>query len=161
MEILVELNGVLKSDSDKPIITGVLMYAALAAYNRVTIITDMKEAEAIRWMNENKVVDFDKIIDSSVYLTDEEPVKRQINHARSLGGIELFITNNPKHWAYAFEMGIPSVMFGVPSYTRAEFRPDAPRKLRAWTDIEEAVAKQNALRTQDRRISKHEGFRFE
>jgi hypothetical protein len=161
MEILVELNGVLKSDSDKPIITGVMMYAALAAYNRVTIITDMREAEAIRWMNENKVVDYDKIIDSSVYLTDEEPVKRQINYARSLGGIELFLTNNPSHWAYAFDLGIPSVMFGVPSYTRAEFRPDAPRKVRAWTDIEEAVAKQNAIRTQDRRMAKHEGFRFE
>lgn len=161
MEILVELNGVLKSDSGKPIITGVMMYAALAAYNRVTIITDMKEAEAIRWMNENKVVDFDKIIDSSVYLTDEEPTKRQINHARSLGGVELFITNNPNNWAYAFDLGIPSVMFGVPSYTRAEFRPDAPKQVRAWSDIEKAVAKQNALRTQDRRLAKQDGFRFE
>lgn len=161
MEILVELNGVLKSESGKPILTGVLMYAALAAYNRVTIITDMKEADAIRWMNENKVVDFDKIIDSSVYLTDEEPVERQIKLARSLGGVELFITNNPSHWAFAFDMGIPSVMFGVPSYTRAEFRPDAPRKVRAWNDIEEAVAKQNAIRTQDRRLAKNEGFRFE
>jgi hypothetical protein len=161
MEILVELNGVLKSNDDKPIITGVLMYASLAAYNRVTILTDMKEPAAIRWMNENKVVDYDHIIDSSVYLTDEHPVHRQINHARSLGGIELFITNNPNHWAYAFDMGIPSVMFGVPSYTRAEFRPDAPKQLRAWNQIEEAVAKQNALRTEDRRLTKQDGFRFE
>jgi hypothetical protein len=161
MEILVELNGVLKSEDGKPIITGVLMYAALAAYNRVTIMTDMREADAIRWMNENKVVDFDKIIDSSVYLTDEQPAHRQINLARSRGGVALFVTNNPEHWAYAFEIGIPSEMFGVPSYTRAEFRPDAPRKVRAWNQIEEAVAKQNAIRTQDRRTANIEGFRFE
>lgn len=161
MEILVELNGVLKSEDGKPIITGVLMYAALAAYNRVTIMTDMREADAIKWMNENKVVDFDKIIDSSVYLTDENPSHRQISLARTHGGVALFITNNPSNWAYAFDVGIPSVMFGVPSYTRAEFRPDAPRKVRAWNQIEESVAKQNALRTQDKRMSGQDGFRFE
>lgn len=161
MEILVELDGVLRGQNDKPIITGVLMHASLAAYNRMTIMTEMTEVQAKRWMDENKVVDYDKIIDSSFFLTDEDPHQRQINVARSLGAVELFITNNPHNWAYAFEQGIPSVMFGVPSYTRAEFRPDAPRKLRAWTDIEEALAKQTALRTQDRRLTKQEGFRFE
>jgi hypothetical protein len=161
MEILVELNGVLKSEASKPILTGIVMYATLASFNRMTLLTDMKEADAIRWLDENKVVDYDRIIDSSVYLTDEEPIKRQINLARSQGGVALFITNNPTHWAYAFDLGIPSVMFGVPSYTRAEFRPDAPKKLRAWNDIEASVAKQNAMRTQDRRLSNQEGFRFE
>ena len=161
MQILVELDGVLKDQTGKPIATGVLMHASLAAYNRMTIMTDMTEPEAIRWMDINKVVDYDKIIDSSVFLTDVHPQQRQIQVARSLGAVELFITNNPSNWAYAFEQGIPSVMFGVPSYTRAEFRPDAPRKVRAWNEIEEAVAKQTALRTQDRRLTKQEGFRFE
>lgn len=162
MQILVELDGVLRNQQDdKPIITGVLLHASLAAHNRMTIMTDMSEANAIRWMDANKVVDYDTIIDASSILLDEHPQERQIKVARSQGGIDLFITNNPSLWAFAFEMGIPSVMFGVPSYTRPEFRPDAPKKVRAWDDITEAVAKQNALRTQDARLTKHEGFRFE
>jgi hypothetical protein len=52
-------------------------------------------------------------------------------------------------------------MFGVPSYTRVEFRPDAPSKRRAWTDIEEAVRKQNELRTKDARLVRQEVTNFE
>lgn len=161
MQILVELDGILKGSNGKPIATGVLMHASLAAYNRMTIMSSMTEAETLRWMDLNKVVDYDKIIDSSVFLEGEHPQQRQITHARALGPVELFITNNPSNWAYAFEQGIPSVMFGVPSYTRPEFRPDAPRKVRAWNDIEAAVAKQTALRTRDRRLKEQEGVRFE
>lgn len=162
MQILVELDGVLRNQQDdKPIITGVLLHASLAAHNRMTIMTDMKEADAVRWMDANKVVDYDTIIDASSILLDEHPQERQIKVARSQGGIDLFITNNPSLWAFAFDMGIPSVMFGVPSYTRPEFRPDAPKQVRSWDSITEAVAKQNALRTQDARLTKHEGFRFE
>jgi hypothetical protein len=73
----------------------------------------------------------------------------------------LFITNDPTLWAYAFDLGIPSVMFGVPSYTRVEFRPDAPRERRTWSDIEEAIKKQNALRTNDARISRTEALNFD
>lgn len=161
MQILVELNGVMKNQDDKPITTGILLHASLAAHNRMTIMTDMSERDAIQWMDANKVVDYDYIVDKSAFLTDEHPQERQIKVARALGGIDIFITNNPHLWAFAFELGIPSIMFGVPSYTRPEFRPDAPKQVRAWDDITEAVAKQNALRTQDARLTKQDGFRFE
>jgi hypothetical protein len=52
-------------------------------------------------------------------------------------------------------------MFGAPSYTRPEFRPDAPKRLRAWNDIEKAIEEQNALRTQDARLSRTEALNFE
>lgn len=161
MHILVELTGVIKSPDDKPIAEGILLHASLAAYNQMTIMSDWSEAQTIQWMDSNKVVDFDKIIDRSVMLTDENLEERQIKWARSQGPIDLFITNNPKLWAFAFDLGIPSIMFGVPSYTRPEFRPDAPKQVRAWDDITSAIEKQNALRTQDVRLTKSEGFRFE
>lgn len=161
MQILVELDGVMRGPNDELIGTGVLMYGTLTAYNRMTIMTSLSKLEAETWMNQNKVVDFDHLIDSSAHLEGEDLQERQIKHARSLGGIDLFITSNPRLWAFAFDMGIPSVMFGVPSYLRPEFRPDAPKRLRAWTDIEDAVNRQNELRTKDVRLTRTEGFNFE
>lgn len=161
MYILVELDGILKSIDDKPIAHGILLHASLAAHNQMTIMTDMAHAQAVQWMDANKVVDFDNIIDRSVHLEGEVLQERQIRLARATQPIDLFITNNPKLWAFAFDLGITSIMFGVPSYTRPEFRPDAPKQVRAWDDITSAIEKQNALRTQDVRLTKSEGFRFE
>jgi hypothetical protein len=161
MQILVELDGVLRSQNDEPIMTGILMIGPLSGYNQITFMSSESEEATLRWLDINKVVDFDRIIDSSVHLEGEVLQERQIKFARSRGAIDLFITNNPTMWAYAFEQGIPSVMFGVPSYTRVEFRPDAPKRVRAWTDIEDEVKRQNMLKTKDARLSRTEGLNFE
>lgn len=136
------------------------MTGALSAYNQITFITELSEARVKQWLNENKVVDFDNIINSSVHLEGEVLKERQIRFARARGPIELFITANPTLWAFAFEQGIPSLMFGIPGYLRAEFRPDAPKAVRAWGDIEAAIAKQNALMTEDARLVRTETVRF-
>jgi hypothetical protein len=127
----------------------------------MTIMTSLTKDEAETWLNQHKVVDFDNLVDSSVHLEGEVLQERQIRHVRSLGGIDLFITCNPKLWAFAFDMGIPSVLLGVPSYLRPEFRPDAPKRLRAWTEVEDAINRQNELRTKDVRLIKTEGTVFE
>jgi hypothetical protein len=121
----------------------------------------MTEAQAKQWLDVNKIVDYDKLVDSSVALAGENLPERQIQYARARGKVDLFITNNPTMWAYAFGQGIACVMFGVPSYTRPEFRPDAPKRVRAWNDIEKAIEEQNALRTQDARLSRTEALNFE
>lgn len=162
MHIVVELEGVLQGAQKlDPIAAGVKMVGALSAYNKITLITEMTTPECERWLNENKIVDFDNIVDRTVKLPDQELKTRQLMVARATGGVELLITNNPTLWAYAFEQGIPSVMFGVPSYTRPEFRPDAPKKIRAWNDIEEAVRRQNEVMTKDARLIRTETVRFE
>jgi hypothetical protein len=161
MQILVDINGVLKGKDDEPISTGILMVGTLSVYNKLTFISGMTEAETKQWLNINKIVDFDRIIDASVHLDGETLEHRQIKVARSRGPVDLFITNNPSLWAFAFDMGIPSVMFGVPSYTRPEFRPDAPKRVRAWSEIESAIHKQNVLRTEDARLTRTEALNFE
>jgi hypothetical protein len=161
MQILVDLEGVLKGDKDQPLSQGIVMVGSLSAWNKITLISPLNAEQTRQWLDVNKVVDFDKVIDSSVGLVGEELGERQVNHARSLGAIDLFITNNPTLWAYTFNQGIASVMFGVPSYTRPEFRPDAPKRLRAWNDIEKAIEEQNALRTQDARLHRTEALNFE
>lgn len=162
MHIVVELEGVLQGAQKlDPIAAGVKMVGALSAYNKITLITEMTTPECEQWLNENKIVDFDNIVDKTVKLPDLELKPRQLMVARANGGVELLITSNPQLWAYAFEQGIASVMFGVPSYTRPEFRPDAPKKIRAWNDIEEAVRRQNETMTKDARLVRTETVRFE
>jgi hypothetical protein len=161
VQILVDLNGVLRGEKDQPISQGVIMVGSLSSWNRIMLMSSLDEVATKYWVDTNKIVDFDKIIDSSVGLIGEPLGERQINYARSLGPVDLFITNNPHLWAYAFNQGIASVMFGVPSYTRPEFRPDAPKRLRAWNEIEQSIEEQNALRTQDARLSRTEALNFE
>jgi hypothetical protein len=161
MNIVVDLDGVLKSDKDQPIREGVILVGSLSSWNKITYLSSMSTEETKYWLDINKIVDFDRIIDKTVGLVDESLGKRQFNYARSLGLVEMYVTNDPSMWAFAFDQGIPAVMFGVPSYTRPEFRPDAPKRVRAWTDIEEAIEKQNALRTQDARLSRTEALNFE
>lgn len=161
MKILVDIDGVLKGQDDQPIAAGIIMVGTLSVYNELTFMSTEPEESLRRWLDANKVVDYDRIIDNSFNLVDEELAVRQIKVARSKGPVDLFITNNPSLWAIAFDMGIPSVMFAVPSYTRYEFRPDAPKEKRKWNDIEDAVKKQNELRTQDARLSRTEALNFE
>jgi hypothetical protein len=161
MQIIVELDGVIRGPKDVPIATGVLMVGTLTVYNRMTFLSATSKEDTERWMNQNKVVDYDLVLDNSVALEGEDLVERQLNVARSRGPIDLFITSNPDHWVYAFNHGIPSVMFGVPSYQRVEFRPDAPKRVRTWDNIVEAVQKQNEIRTKDARLGRTEVTKFE
>ena len=161
MHILVDIDGVIRGKNSEPISSGSVLVGSLSAWNQVTFLSDTSEAETLNWLNGNKVVDFDRIIDNSFALHGEVLTERQIKVARSRGPIDLFITNSPTTWAFAFDLGIPSIMFAVPSYTRPEFRPDAPKRVRAWDSIEEAIDKQNALRTQDARLSRTESLNFE
>lgn len=161
MHILVEIDGVIRSRNEAPIPQGIQLVGALSAWNKISYITDLDTATVTQWMDVNKIVDFDVIIDSSVALEGEDLKQRQITHARSQGKIDMVVTSDPAVWAFAFEQGIPAVMFGVPEYLRAEFRPDAPKKMRSWDQIQEAVARQNSARTQDARITRTETLNFE
>jgi hypothetical protein len=161
MQILVELDGVLRNQEDAPISTGVLMYQTLTVYNRMTVMSSMSKPEVERWLNVNKIVDYDLIIDGSANLVGDDLKQRQINIARASTGVELFITADPTAWVFAFNQGIPCAMFGTPAYQRVEFRPDAPKKMRSWDSIVEAVEKQNELKTKDVRLLRTEGLNFE
>jgi hypothetical protein len=155
------MDGVLRGNNEAPIAPGIIMIGSLSSWNQITFMGSVTQAEMQYWLDVNKIVDFDRLIDSSVALDGEDLSERQVNVARAKGPIDLFITNNPKLWAYAFNMGIPSVMFAVPSYTRVEFRPDAPKRIRSWDAIEESINKQNELRTKDARLQRTEGLNFE
>lgn len=162
MHIIVELEGVLQGTyKQDPIAVGAMLVGPLSGYNQLTFITEMSKPEAERWLNENKVVDFDNVIGREAALVGEDLKQRQLTLARAKSGVGLFITSNPSLWAFAFDQGIPCIMFGVPAYLRPEFRPDAPKRIRSWNEIEEAVRKQNETMTKDARLIRTETVRFE
>lgn len=162
MHIIVELEGVLKGAvKQDPIAEGVLITGALSAFNQITFITEDSFQNAERWLNENKVVDFDNIVDRSVGLDGENLKERQLRHMRSKGKIGLFITSNPELWKYAFDMGIPVILFGLSQYLKTEHRPDVASARKSWSEIEDAVKKQNQIRTQEARQVRTETVRFE
>lgn len=161
MHILVDLDGVVRGPNDVPISAGVQLVGALSAWNQISYMTTSNTAEVTQWMDTNKVVDFDLVIDASVALEGDELKERQVKYARSRGKVDMVITSDPVLWVFAFEQGITALMFGQPDYLRAEFRPDAPKAIRSWDQIQEAVAKQNALRSQDARLSRTEALNFE
>lgn len=162
MHIIVELEGVLKGAvKNDPIAEGVLITGAMSAFNQITFITEMAFKDAERWLNENKVVDFDNIVDRSIGLPGENLKQRQLTHVRSQGKVGLFITSNPEMWKFAFDAGIPVLLFGVSQYFSTEFRPDVPQARKTWSQIEESVRKNNEIRTQEARQIRTETVRFE
>ena len=48
MQILVDLDGVLKGQNDEPIATGVLMVGALSSFNQITFISSESEEATLR-----------------------------------------------------------------------------------------------------------------
>jgi len=161
MHILVEIDGVLKSQTDDPIANGIILAGTLSVHNKITFFTEMPTAEAERWLNQSKIVDYDDLLAAEMSLHGVPLKERQVTFARSRGTVDLVITSDPQLWSFAFDQGLTAVLFGVPQYSRVEFRPDAPKQVRAWNHIEDSIRTQNELRTKDARQSRIEGIMFE
>lgn len=163
MNIVVELEGVLREPrNDIPIAQGVQFCGALSAYHQISIITEQDDKQAEQWLAQNKVVDYDHVIDRSVALEGKDLKQRQIDIARSKGRVDIVITSNPSLWVYCFDRGITAVLFNMPEYTEVENRPDAPKPRRRWDDIEAVVRRQNERRSEQvRNANARSDFRFE
>lgn len=148
MNILLTLDGVLSSDSGEPIRAGVAIYYALNINNRVAIATSRDKADAEHWLQSHGIINYDDLIDSSFALEGEDLKKRQFVVSRSRAPIELYVDADPAMVSWAFEIqNVPSLLFTHPSYARVENRPDAPKKIRAWSEIEEAVTRVNIAKS--------------
>lgn len=70
--------------------------------------------------------------------------------SRSRAPIEMYVDSDPAMCAWVFEeQGIPAVMFMNPGYLSVERRPDAPKKVRTWNQIEESINRVNIARSKD------------
>lgn len=151
MNILLALDGILSSDSGEPNRTGVLVYYALNEAHRITIITDRKKADAEHWLKSHGIIGYDDLVGDEVHLEGEELRKRQFLLCRSKAPLELYIDSDPAMCAWVFEKQlVPILLLGHPGYLPVESRPDAPSKVRKWSDIEAAIDKANVARSEQR-----------
>jgi len=150
LNILVSLDGVLSSESGEPIRAGVALYYALNINNRVALMTSRGEEDAKQWLQNHGIINYDDLIDTSFALEGEDLKKRQFVMSRSRAPIEMYVDSDPSMCAWVFEeQGIPAIMFMNPGYLAVERRPDAPKKVRTWNQIEESINRVNIARSKD------------
>lgn len=159
MNVLLNLDGVLSSESGEPIRAGVILYYALANAHRVTIITSRKTDDAEQWLQGHGIINYDELIDVGVHLEGEDLKKRQFLLARSKAPLEMYVDSDPAMCAWAFEtQNVTSLLFSHPGYVKVEDRPDAPSKVRKWADIEAAVTRVNLAKAKDAQRPKEQDF---
>jgi hypothetical protein len=150
MNILVSLDGVISSDSGEPIRAGVALYYALNISNRVALMTSRTKEDAEHWLHSHGIINYDDLIDRSFHLEGEDLKKRQFIMSRSRAPIEMYVDADPTMCAWVFEeQGIPAVMFMNPGFLAVERRPDAPKKVRTWNQIEESINRVNIAKSKD------------
>jgi hypothetical protein len=150
LNILLALDGVLSSSSGEPIRSGVALYYSLNANHRVALATSRTKEDAEHWLLSHGIINYDDLIDVSFHLEGEDLKKRQFILSRSRAPIEIYIDSDPEMCAWVFEeQGIPALLFLHPSYLQVEARPDAPKSVRKWTSIIEAVDRQNVAKAKN------------
>ena len=159
MNILVSLDGVLSSESGEPIRAGVALYYALNINNRVALMTSRGEEDAKQWLQSHGIINYDDLIDRSFHLEGEDIKKRQFILSRSRAPIEMYVDSDPKMCAWVFEnQMVPTVLFTHPGYVKVEHRPDAPKKVRAWSDIEDSINRVNIAKSEAAQAPKEQNF---
>jgi hypothetical protein len=162
MNIVMNMTGVLRSDTGEFLPDGLIVYRAFKSIARVVIISDMERKNAETWMAMNKMPDFDDLIDSNVNLDPDEQLRsRQIKVARTRGSIEFYVDADPMMVAEAMRLGIPAILVTTPAYIRPEFRPDAPKGVRPWGEIVAETNRQQAMKAVDYRIKDPDLANFE
>ncbi len=148
MNILLSLNGVLRAESGEPNRAGVILYYALNAGHRVAIITKDGKADAEHWLQSHGIIGYDDLLDNSVELAGEDLKQRQFRVSRHKAPIEMYVDSDPEMCAWVFEhQNVPTLLVSHPSHLPVEFRPDAPRKIRAWNEIEDAITRVNIAKS--------------
>lgn len=149
MNILLTLDGVLSSESGEPNRTGVILYYALNEGHRVTIVTSKSKPDAEHWLKSHGIIGYDDLIGDEVHLEGEDLRKRQFLLSRSKSPLELYVDSDPAMCAWVFEHQlVPILLLSHPSYLTVENRPDAPSKVRRWSDIEAAIDKANVAKSE-------------
>jgi hypothetical protein len=137
----------------------VALYYALNINNRVAIMTSRSEADAKQWLQSHGIINYDDLIDVSMGLEGEDLKKRQFILSRSRAPIEMYVDSDPAMCAWVFQdQMVPTVLFSHPGYTKVEHRPDAPKKVRAWADIEESINRVNTARSIAAQAPKEQTF---
>ena len=153
MNIVLSLDGVLRSDTGELIPDGLVMYRAFKILGRVILITSLEESMARVWLMMHNLSDYDLLLDNSCSLDPEESLKvRQLSVAKARGSVNFYVDSDPSMAAEALRQGLTTILVSSPKYSRPDFRPDAPKGVRRWADIVEERTRQQSLKAADVRL---------
>ena len=159
MNVLLNLDGVLSSESGEPIRAGVVLYYALSNAHRVSLMTSRKTEDAEQWLQGHGIINYDELFDIESHLEGEDLRKRQFLLARSKAPLEMYVDSDPSMCAWAFEVqNVTSLLFSHPGYVKVENRPDAPSKVRKWSDIEASITRVNLAKAKEAQRPKEPNF---
>ena len=162
MNFVISLEGILRGDTGDLIPEGLIMYRGFHTLGRIVLITDLPQDLAKVWLMMHNLSDYDVLLDNSVSVDPEEPLKqRQLAVARTRGPVNMYVDADPGMVAEALRLGITAVLFSSPKYARPEYRPDAPKGIRKWDDIVAERTRQQVLKTVDTRLSIDDDLGFE
>lgn len=141
MSILVTLEGVLRSDTGRPIAEGMKLVETARSIGRLVLLAPGPRAEAEHWLRTHGVKAPDDLLDDSVTLHDGDVLgRRQVTIARARGAVDFLIASDPSLVAFAISHGITGVLFSHPVLTSPKYRPD--RERRTWKEIEDTLEAQ-------------------
>ena len=162
MNIALCMDGVLRGDTGDLIADGLIVYRSLRSVGRVVILTSLDRQAAEVWLMLHNLSDYDDLIDESVAIDPEEPLRmRQLSVARSRGTVDVLVDADPEVVAEGFRRGMTCLLFLVPKYARPEFRPDAPKGVRKWEDMVAERTRQQAMKSADSRMKDDDLVNFE
>lgn len=136
----------------QPLVAGLQIYRTLRRGYKVALLAhERDESKILHWLRTNDVSDYTTVLAGGGAGEAERPAARREEQLRTLRGrgyaLDLVIDASPAVIAKAMHMGITALLFASPAYARPEFRPDAPRGIREWADMEGEIALQRELRT--------------
>ena len=122
-------------------------------------MTSRKTDDAEQWLQGHGIINYDELIDIGAHLEGEDLKKRQFLLARSKAPLEMYVDSDPAMCAWAFEtQNVTSLLFSHPGYVKVEDRPDAPSKVRKWSDIEASVTRVNLAKAKEAQRPKEPNF---
>ena len=118
--------------------------------NRVVVLTEDKEKAEV-WFKSNTLnAKLDDIVGPSTIVSDN-PRLQQVLDNQSKGKVELVVTDDSDLAKDLLELGITTLVFISPKYSRPEFRPDAKEGVKSWLNIIDELDRQQGLYSEDPR----------
>lgn len=144
--VLLEMQGVLRSDNGKPVAEGITLYASLAAFHRIVLVGEDADTDS-RWLKLNGLDDHAQLLIGSMDVA--------LRHARGQLALDirLLVSPSPATVAAAMHLGVTSLLFAHPRFARPEFRNDVEREPREWDAI---VAEMDAQTNASVRVPQYE-----
>ena len=155
MNVLIFFDGVMSHRFAAPIVQGVALFRSLQTHRRTVILCKERE-KTEKWLRDNNILKIDDLVSAEEIGVSKD--LELIEYCRSKGKIDVVVTSDITLSTKLLEAGIPTLLFLDPKYTRPEFRPDAPKGVKSWEELQTEKDRQEELYREDPRANEDHIF---